>query len=221
MKFIMATTILAGILFSCQKEYDELRGVRDFTVDEARAWYEANKPGYIELKSGGNERNIKIIKPDWARGVKSENSEEEIIEADILTNGGFGFAKEELYAQWETSENERYMRSHTKLVVLKNKKTKTETGCFMTIIGDRSYMERKNFDTGGNRYRKPENDFSGVILFHHLNGGFSNGWRYTNGRLTHVSTISFEKLMDNGLKSAFYCKTEPFYYWNVVCTDYY
>ncbi len=220
-KFILATTILAGILSACQKEYDELSGDRSYTVDEARAWYEAHNPGYLELKSGGNERNIKIIKPDWARGMKSENSDEEIIEADILTNGGFGFATEELYSKWEASGNERYMRSHTRLVVLKNKKTKTETGCFMTIIGDRSYMERKNFDTGGNRYRKPENDFSGVILFHYLNGGFSNGWRYTGGQLTHITTISFEELMDNGLKSAFYCKTEPFYYWNVVCTHYY
>lgn len=220
-KSILVTSFLAMMLYACQKEYEELSNNRDFSVEEARVWYEAHKPEYIELKSGGKDKKVKYIKPDWSRSIRFENKEEEIVETEIQTNGGFGFALEDMHGQWERTRNDRYMRSHTKLVVIKNKKTKTEIGCFMTIIGDKSYTERKNLDTDCNRYRKPEDDFSGVILFHNLDGGFSNGWRYTDGRLTHVSTISFEEIDSIELKSAFYCKTEPFYYWDVVCNYYY
>lgn len=102
MKIVLFTFMLAVILLACRQEFDEPEGDRQFTVGDALAWYEANKPGYIELKSGGNETKVKYVKPDWSKAIKSEKGEEEIVETDILTNGGFGFATEEMYNKMKT-----------------------------------------------------------------------------------------------------------------------
>jgi hypothetical protein len=221
LKFTLDALLLAGILYACRQDFDELIVNRPWSVNDARAWYEAHKPDYIQLKSGSNEKRIKYIKPDWSRSIISKNDREEVVETDIKTNGGFGFATQENYDVWKLTGNDNYLRTHTRLVVVRNKGAKTEEGFFMTIAGDKKYKEKHDFDMSENTYLKKGNDFSGLILFHHLDGSFSNGWKYTDGKLTHTAKIEMGEKIEFQLKSTAPCQTENSYFWYIDCTDYY
>jgi hypothetical protein len=47
----------------------------------------------------------------------------------------------------------------------------------MTMVGDKQYLETKKFKLWQNNYLKKDKDFSGLVLFHNLEGAFVNGWR--------------------------------------------
>ena len=84
LKIAFIAFLLAGILFACQHDHYEPVVNQQFTVDDARAWYEARKPGYLDLKSGGNETKVKYVKPDWSRAICTEPDDEEVVETDIM-----------------------------------------------------------------------------------------------------------------------------------------
>jgi len=106
-------------LFACQHDFDEPDDSRSLTVAGARAWYEAHKPDYIELKSGNKKSKINSLKTDWESAVKLENAKFEMVETGIMSLGGWGFATEESYREWERTGTFGYMASVSKLVVLK------------------------------------------------------------------------------------------------------
>jgi hypothetical protein len=62
----------------------------------------------------------------------------------------------------------------------------------MTIVGDKEYLEKKEFKLWDNDYTIRDDDFSGLVLYHSLEGKFVNGWRYTNGKVTHKVKIDFD-----------------------------
>jgi hypothetical protein len=122
MKIALLALALAGILFACQHELDELEVNRPLTVDEAKAWYEANKPGNLMLKSGNEGITEKAVKPNWENAAKFKTENMEIVETGLMTQGGLGFFTAESKAEWEVSKNSGYISSTTKLVIQKNKK---------------------------------------------------------------------------------------------------
>lgn len=58
----------------------------------------------------------------------------------------------------------------------------------MTIVGDKEYLEKKEFKMWKNTYLKKDNDFNGFVLFHSLDGAYVNGWRFENGK--SVATVT-------------------------------
>jgi hypothetical protein len=108
----------------------------------------------------------------------------EVVETHIVTNGGFGFATENAYDQWKATDNAGFITSLTRLVVMKYKKSGEMVSFLMTIVGDKEYLETKCFEMWDNTYLTKDKDFSGLVLFHSLEGAFVNGWRFDNGKPT-------------------------------------
>lgn len=65
----------------------------------------------------------------------------------------------------------------------------------MTIIPDKKYKIATNFDVNLFSYRKWQKEFSGIVLYHNLDGYFSNGWELSEGRVvTVVKQVGKEKI---------------------------
>ena len=170
MKIVLLALAMAGILFACRHEFDEPVINQALTVDDAQVWYEANKPGNLMLKSGKEGITEKAVKPNWENATKYESENMEIVETSLMTQGGLGFFTVESKAEWEVSKNPGYISSTTKLVIQKNKKTGESLGFIMTLVGEKNCQEKKGFDLSKSRYLKIEDDFSGLVLFHDLEG---------------------------------------------------
>jgi hypothetical protein len=86
----------------------------------------------------------------------------------------------------EETGDMRYTMSVTRLVIkaersAQNSKT---AGFFMSIAPSPEYLESTDFKPFGKvRYLERDSCFSGAILFHNLDGSFSNGWLYKNGKI--------------------------------------
>jgi hypothetical protein len=72
--------------------------------------------------------------------------------------------------------------SRTRFVVQTNEETGTTRGFMMTVIPDQEYLASGgSIDSIDYYYRGA--DFSGLIVFNHLDGSFANGWKYEEGEV--------------------------------------
>lgn len=219
LKFGLIFVALATVFIACEQKLFEGNSEPEntMTVDEARAWYESNQPEFLVLKSGDKEKKTKVVKPKWDGASKSQNSKVEVVETHIESNGGFGFATEDNYNEWELSRDDGYITSLSRLVVLKYKKSGETVSFLMTIVGDKEYLESKDFKMWNNTYLKKDKDFNGLVLFHSLEGEFENGWRFTKGKPSHTVKMNLD--LDIQLKSGHYeCTTYNIYEMFVECT---
>jgi hypothetical protein len=67
---------------------------------------------------------------------------------------------------------------------VRDNKTKKGQGFFMTIMPGLDYLVAKNFAPFyDNSYMDIDENYSGYILYHNINGSFANGWKYENGQI--------------------------------------
>ncbi len=213
--------IIFGAVFNaCRQElFDKNTSEPVLTVEEAQAWYETSQPEFLLLKSGNSGKKTKVASPDWKGAFASKNDKVEVVETHIVTEGGFGFATENAYNQWKNTDNAGYITSVTRLVVMKYRKTGEMVSFLMTIVGDKEYLETKQFEMWDNTYLTKDKDFSGLVLFHSTEGAFVNGWRYSNGKVTHTVNVNFDEKAGISLKSGSYdCDIYDIYGWFMDCT---
>ncbi|MFR5660794.1 MAG: hypothetical protein ACLUDU_23450, partial [Butyricimonas faecihominis] len=79
-------------------------------------------------------------------------------------------------------------------------------------------MDAKNFNVYRSTYLSREKDFDGYVYFHELDGSFSNGWRYANGKITHTVKM----LENSGLARGGHYEYTTYCYplYRRVCTGY-
>jgi hypothetical protein len=149
------------------------------------------------------------------------------VEVPLLTMGRFGFSTKECRDVFDVSGDDRYLQSLTRLVILKENEDANLKGCLMTIIPDLEYRTSKSFDAFKSTYKNLQQDFSGYIFYHNLDGTFSNGWKVQNGEI--IKTVSQSQnsnlsLQYSALKSlnvlAFCQDVYITQYW-MQCTDWY
>lgn len=190
-------------VLGCQKDEFENEATNGkFSVLEAKSWYEVHKPQYIELKSGGNETKVKQLKPDWSKSNKSANDKVEVVEVDLTSEEAFGFAAEESWTRWKETNDKQWIASKSRLVVLKQKKDGNIISFMMTSVGNKDYLENKNFDVSSNRYLKRDKDFNGYIFYNETDGRYANGWYYENGKVKHKIVPEDQDALQLRLKSA-------------------
>ncbi|GHT11558.1 hypothetical protein FACS189426_13620 [Bacteroidia bacterium] len=180
---------LAGIVYACINEHDLLdQDDGQLTVSEAQQWYESNLKGAaIELRAGGKDSKIKV-KPNWTRSYTKKDKDYETVEVGLASNRGFGFFDTESKEKFDETQDSRYLKSITRLITRKNRKTNETDGFLMTIIPDLAYLESTKFEPfKQNYYLERDKKFTGHILFHNLDGDFVNGWGYKDGKLYTVS----------------------------------
>jgi len=190
----------------------------EITVAQAKAFVEMQKLDQFTLKSGSMQNHKINIRADWSKAESSSNGQVSVVETQIQAQGLIGFITRDSHEAWKQTNNEAYLRSMSRLVVLKVKKTGEIYSFIMSIAADRDYSQKKNFKYGSNTYLKRDKDFSGGILFHNLTGDFVNGWIYCDGQITHSITDPDNTGLAIQLKTA---AERAIYVYYEYCVDYY
>ena len=211
--------IIAGIaLYACESEFDEGITPEDsLTVEDAKAWFETTHEEFQVLKSAEMNNRTKVIKPKWKGAFASGNRQCAVVETHITSNEGFGFATAQGIELWQSTGKDAYLNSLSRIVIMKDKRSKKTESFMMTLIGDNSYLEKKDFKLWKNNYLHRDKDFSGLVMYHTLNGEFVNGWKYVDGVVTHI--ISSPGEHTGNLKSGNHdCTTYTVYGWYQDCS---
>lgn len=221
MKKLIAILIFMAAVIGCQRDEFENEPINMPTgIDWAKTWYETNYPAKINLKSGDMAGNEKNLNTDWKSAIKSGNEKYEVVTVNLLTDRVFGFTTQESKKAWIESGEIKYIQSVSRLVILKEKTTQKTIGFIMTMMGDKNYLEEKEFKLQeNNNYLKKDHNFSGMVLYHAMDGSFVNGWKFTEGKVTHKVHLSEDSDMGIRLKSIIICTTEYIEGWEIVERD--
>lgn len=161
-----------------------------FDINDARSWYESIYSSELYLKSQDFSTVPLKAMPNWNQAIRSFHPGSKTIEIPLTIQGEFGFATEESYSASTTSGDNRFMVSGTSVII--EKTAKTTIGFLMTVIPDKDYQLSTDFHALASTYKKWQKGFNGIILYHDLNGKFSNGWKLIDGKV--VSSVKhFDK----------------------------
>lgn len=204
-----------------QNQPDEISSANgeELTIEQAKSFVELQKMSTFSIKSGSIEKHRINIRANWNKAKSSSNQDVSVVETEIEALGSFGFATSESMDAWKATQNDNYLCPMSKLVVIRLKKTHEEYSFIMTIVGDKQYLECKNFKLSENTYLNRQNDFTGYVLYHSLTGEFVNGWLYCDGRITNKITRPENLDLPVDLKSAQVMLA--IYYWEYQCTVYF
>lgn len=128
------------------------------------------------------------MEPIWEESFRRKNGHYKTMEVLMLGSKRKSFATEDSYAKYEATQNPRYNRSLTRLIVLTDQETNRTIGFTMTIMPSANYVEQTDFKPFYNSYFKRDKNFDGYIIYHDLSGNFVNGWKYVKGKITHLVT---------------------------------
>lgn len=183
------------------------------SVADAKTWFDTNqKPLMMMMMKAGKLEDRKTVnmKPSWNHAFKSKNSKYEVVECPILTKGVFSMATEGTSSSYESTKNEDYLNSVSRLVVLKYKKDGRIVSFIMTVLGDKNYLEKKKFSMEGESYLSRDKELSGFVYYHSTEGDFVNSWKYNNGKVVAKVEIGEDAAPRINLKLMSYIE--------VVCT---
>lgn len=163
-----------------------LKGITNPEVRKAIEWYGVHWP-IASLSRGTTEEHplFKNMVPDWSYAFVRGKGSKMSVEVPLRAHSRLVFTLPENAIAYDESKNVMYVNSLTRLVVLKDKATGITQGFFMTLIPSKKYMDAKKFNVYRSTYFERERDFDGYIYFHELDGRFANGWRYSDGKITH------------------------------------
>jgi len=198
-KHLKLTVFFAGLLlvsFSCRVEMDNsiLKNAENQrTIESMKAWYAAHQPETIILRSSDGTEQAQM-KPEWSRAFKTQNENYEVVETDIMRKGRFALHMDSsCAAKYIETNDPKYMQCYTRMVFRINLDTKDTVGFLMTISPNLDWVEKSNFRPFLDMtYLSRNKQFGGMILFHNIDGSFSNGWRYENGKVTGKITALYE-----------------------------
>ena len=176
--------LIAG--YSCMEELRDSPGDGNDSnaIEQAKKWYEANKPEETVFRS--SDGKIKIaVKPEWKNAFSKKNGKYEAVETELMSWGMYSFTIPECMEKFVETEDIRYRQSYSRIVFLTDRKTNETVGFLMTQVPSLEYLEKSNFKPFKTaNYLHRDNNFGGWILFHNLDGSFSNGWIYEKGKIT-------------------------------------
>ncbi len=164
--------------------------VQSQKVSAARLWYESNcKPAPagsdIRVAAMGNGATdgidlSRILAPLWDNALAFEQDGEQVLELPAINKAGLMLIQGPKKQKYDLKHPE----SISKLLIIKSK-----TGDF------RAYVMTITVDAGStpdstklslNTFKHKEADFSGMMLFHTLQGKLVSGYKYINGAATGV-----------------------------------
>lgn len=195
------------LLWGCEMDYlnempESLQQLPP-ALEEAKAWYNAQKQGQEVLlfpKTRAEEGILFYTEPSWTYYYETENSRYKALDVALTDRIGLDFVSQENLHLYHKTGNYSYRRSYTRLVILTDKTNARKTGFLMTIIPSADYTREHPGQIDKTTYLRRDQKLDGIILFHNLNGSFSNGWQYTKGKVT--GSIH-EILFNSGLSMSF------------------
>ena len=185
--------LLFVVTYACRQEIweDPLTSVdAPKAIENAKAWYEVNKPEETVLRSSGNNGMGQMkVKAEWSHAFATRYDTLEVVETDVMSLGLLQYLDPECVAKYNETKDPKYEQSYTRMVFRTNKKTGETVGFLMTISPNLDWLEKSKFKPFHDvTYLFRSNQFGGLVLFHNIDGSFSNGWRYEKGKI--VAEIS-------------------------------
>lgn len=223
-KYLMLLTFFFGIsIFSCKHDIQQTEEIPLYevilSVDEAQQWFERQTDSTITLKSTRIGKPMKL-KSDWQHAHGTQNDTLGVVNVDILSMGRFGFLDADGKRAMESSGNEKYLNSLSRLIVRKNSRSGHIESFVMTMIASPEYLETHNFDLTNNTYLNRQRDFTGLVLYHSVSGEFVNGWNFAQGKVVGKCSQVEANISPLILKSAV-CLVVTVTLYNQFCTDWY
>jgi hypothetical protein len=206
-KVLVFAIFVIAIIISCRKEIPDKPDESLMDISEARLWYENLYSAELSFKSADLAKGKLHAKPNWNLAFRSNHKDSKTVETPLITEGEIGFASKQSYDAFKETGNKNYILSRTTVVI--EKKGNKTTGFLMTVVPDKEYQEENNFNSFSSSYRKWQKGFSGIVLYHNLDGSFSNGWRLLKGKV--VNTVKHKN--DNGIQVQLSSKGCVDWYW--------
>lgn len=155
-------------------------------LENAKSYYELNKSKAPALRSG--DLGIPYM-PAWDYTYYLDNDEFDVVELDLMTKGRISIMDKETNEIYNKTKDQKYKKSYSRYVFLRNKKNDESIGFIMTIIPSLKYIESSNFEVFDNFYLERDNQFDGFVYYYTLDGDFINGWVYEDGNVTKTVTL--------------------------------
>ena len=187
--------LLLYLVYSCMDErmFEPTNERNEQLIKDAMKMYYglSSDEEIVGLRSSPEVGEI-AVKPLWDHAVVYENKEYYATEILLTSEKNFYFATPEAATMSKDKDDKRYRMSKTNFVYLVNKATRGADMFLMTTVPDLSYTEATRFKPFDKiTYLNRDPSFSGYIFYHNMEGEFVNGWRYTDGKVTH--TIKAQK----------------------------
>lgn len=221
------------VFFSCRQGIDNLiNPEKSLSIDDAQSWYESNKPQGLKLAfaKAKSDKGKLNGRPDWKHAYIVDQPEFTVVQVPLSVQGAFCFVTTQNQKAYEETGDKRYVQSLTQMVVQNEKKSQKTSGFLMTIIPDKEYMDATHFKCFYSTYRKWQAGYSGLIFYHTLEGKFTNGWRFANGKVIKSITPIEGDGMDlqlkarsaqKSLKREYGCTDYYYQVWSQDCMDWY
>jgi hypothetical protein len=186
---VFAVLSIALIVNSCKKDANsnEQNKLADSTLNEARQWYENtyslnSSPDKQIINGIGKKRDwSKILRPNWDKAEAFVSKGLNFIELPATKRGDMAFTTKDLPPGQFDFKN---ANSATSLLLIKQN---GEYAIYaMTILADETYLKGNRSKLKNNTYRNRDQDFTGRVFYHTMDGTFINGWRYVNGKVTNA-----------------------------------
>ncbi len=193
-KFAICQRLLLAFLFlflvySCRKDLVTTKQQEsdENTIMLAKQWYNKAYPLSVKLKSKLNIQNVDtskwtdVLSPYWDKGVVFESKKMDFIEFPALKSGDVSFSTKSVNPNLFN-----YKKSSSISSILIIKRQGVYSAYTMTILADSAYLKGDYGKITNNTYSHREKDFTGLVLYHSLNGSFVNGWQYIDGVVTNA-----------------------------------
>lgn len=186
--------LLLGLSYGCQDSLLDISQPtleeRQQAIDDAKKMYATQTPEAIQTRAAVSGPTIRV-KPEWKYVTVQKDMEYMVVEVAIKTEYNYYFMTPEAKALALEQKDTRYKQSQTRMVFLTNQKTQETDIFMMTIVPDVSYLEQTQFKPFRKiSYLKRGDNFSGFIFYQDMEGYFVNGWKYTNGTVTHTMSVA-------------------------------
>ncbi len=160
-----------------------------FTIEELQDWYnmtqsQQSAPQRIEGAGGNTPKELFYSEPDWNIYCTNQIKGYTVIDVDLTQQMQNDLFVDEHKKAYQANPNWHYLHSYTRMVVLKSTEDNSKFGFLMTLIPSVEYIKNHKSKIAKTTYSKREKDYDGYILFHELDGTFSNGWIYKKGKIT-------------------------------------
>ena len=189
-------------------------------IEYAKDWYEANKPEETGFRSARGQERI-AVKPAWNNSITMKNDKYEVVDADLMIQGIIRYTNKDCREKYKETGDMKYKQNYIRMVFRTDIETKETDAFLMTLVPNLEWLEKSNFKPFRQaNYLNPGKDFGGWILFHNIDGSFSHGLIYENGKqVGSISEIEGDPL-EVSLRSTI-CSWVNYYYEWEQCTDYY
>uniref|UniRef100_UPI0025BFBD77 hypothetical protein n=1 Tax=Marinilabilia sp. TaxID=2021252 RepID=UPI0025BFBD77 len=213
---VFLSFFLSVILVSCEKDESIIEPVQEEvapdyeSIASARDWFYAHTGGDVILeeqsqtKSTSNSTVQHPLLGDWESGLTSSVGNVKNVEVPV-----YSVDNEESYAEaingtgnlksGKTGKNEENLPSRTRFVVQTDEETGETRGFMMTVMPDEEYLAEGGSIDSMDYYNRGT-DFSGLIVFSHLDGSFANAWEYKEGEILEGFVPVEDETKTNQLK---------------------